>query len=74
MQNQDFFNNMPYVRNVHLTKSQAYSQQTNSSSVQRGCYVRINTARVQLGEKISGRDTQGAIDGKRNWLAANSQS
>jgi hypothetical protein len=42
------FNNMLYVRYVHLTKSQAYSQETTPSSRQRGCYIRTMTGRVQL--------------------------
>jgi hypothetical protein len=44
---------MVRVRYVHLTKGQAYSQETKPSSHQRGCYVRTITARVQLKEKIS---------------------
>jgi hypothetical protein len=53
------FNNMLYVRNVHLTKGQAYSWATNPSSRQRGCYIRTITARVLL-KKISGRGSHGA--------------
>jgi hypothetical protein len=51
---QRVFNNMLYVRYVHLTKGQAYS-----FSCQIGCYIRSMTARVQL-KKSSGRDSQGA--------------
>jgi hypothetical protein len=53
------FNNMLYVRYVHLTKDQAYSEKTNPSSRQSGCYIRTMTARVQL-KIISGRDPQEA--------------
>jgi hypothetical protein len=61
VQKQEVVNNMLYVRNVHMTKGQAYSQQTNPSSRLRGCYIRTNTATVQLGnKKISGRWSQGA--------------
>jgi hypothetical protein len=49
---------MLYDRNVHLTKSQAHSEETSPSSRQRGCYIRAITARVQLGGKISGRRSQ----------------
>jgi hypothetical protein len=45
------FNNM-LVRNVHLTKGQAYSHQ-------RGCYVRTITIIAQL-KKVSGRESQAA--------------
>jgi hypothetical protein len=43
---------------------------TDPSSRQRGCYIRTITASVQLENKITGRDSQGAcrqdelIDGK----------
>jgi hypothetical protein len=50
---------MLYVLYVHLTKDQAYSQETNPSSRQTGCYIRSMTARVQL-KKVSGRKPQGA--------------
>jgi hypothetical protein len=33
---------------------------TDSSSRQRGCYIRTMTASVQFGNKIIGRDPQGA--------------
>jgi hypothetical protein len=49
VQKQTIFYNMLYVRNVHLTKGREYSKQTNPSSRQRGCYVRTNIERVQLG-------------------------
>jgi hypothetical protein len=50
------------MRNVHLTKGQAYSHQ-------RGCYIRTMTTRAQLKRKISARESQGwrqdeLIDGK----------
>jgi hypothetical protein len=55
------FQNIPYVRNVHLTKGLAYSQETNPSSRLRECYIRTITVTVQLEEgKISGRESQGA--------------
>jgi hypothetical protein len=59
VQKEETFNNMLYVWNVHLTKCQACSWETNSSSRQRGCYIRTITAGVQL-KKISGRGFQGA--------------
>jgi hypothetical protein len=59
VQEEEIFNNMLYVRNVHLTKGQAYSYETNPSSRQRGCYIRTIKVRVQL-KKISGRGFQGA--------------
>jgi hypothetical protein len=46
---------MLYVRYDHLTK-EAYSLETNPSSRQRKCYIRIMTARVQLGEPGGGQD------------------
>jgi hypothetical protein len=54
------FNNLLYVRYVRLAKDQAYSQQANPSSRQRGCYIRTITARAQLKKKLSGRESQGA--------------
>jgi hypothetical protein len=45
------FNNMLYVRYVHLTKAQTYSREINPFSRQRGCYIRTITVRVQLGKK-----------------------
>jgi hypothetical protein len=43
---------MLYVRNVHLTIGQAYSDETIPSSSQRGCYIRIMIIRVQLKESV----------------------
>jgi hypothetical protein len=54
------FNNMLYVLYMHLTEGQAYSYQTNPSSRQRGCYIKTTTASVQLKNKISVRESQGA--------------
>jgi hypothetical protein len=42
------FNNVLYLRYVHLTKGQAYSYETNPSFRQRGCYIKTMTAKVQL--------------------------
>jgi hypothetical protein len=42
------FNNMVYVQNVHMTKGQAYSYETDSTSHQRGCYIRTITTTIQL--------------------------
>jgi hypothetical protein len=50
------------VRYVHLTKGQAYPQETNPGSRQRGCCIRTITARVLL-ENISGRCLEG-LDAK----------
>jgi hypothetical protein len=44
------------VRYEHMTIGQAYAQETNPSSRQRGCYRRTITARVQLQKQISGRE------------------
>jgi hypothetical protein len=60
VQKQEFFSNMLYVRNVHLTKGQAYLQERKPSSRQRGCYKRTITERVQMGKRIPGRVFQGA--------------
>jgi hypothetical protein len=38
-------------RYVKFTKGQAYSQEANLSSPQRGCYVRTMTTRAQLQKK-----------------------
>jgi hypothetical protein len=46
------FSNMLYVRNVHLTKGQACSYETNLSSRQRGCYIRTIIARVKLKKSL----------------------
>jgi hypothetical protein len=43
----------------NITEGQAYSQETNPSSRQRGCYIRTIIASVQS-EKISGRGSEGA--------------
>jgi hypothetical protein len=59
VQKKEFFNNMLYVRNVHLTKGQTYSLQTNPSSRQRGCYIRTNKG-FSWRKEISGRGSQGA--------------
>jgi hypothetical protein len=47
VQKEEIFCNMLYVWYIHLTKGQAYSYGANPSSHQRGCYIRIMTARVQ---------------------------
>jgi Sec7-like guanine-nucleotide exchange factor len=47
------FNNMLYVRNVHLAESQAYSQETNQSSRQRVYYITTISARIQLERRKS---------------------
>jgi hypothetical protein len=47
------FNNMLYVRYVHLTKGQSYSYETHSSSPQRVGYTRTMNARVKLQKKKS---------------------
>jgi hypothetical protein len=60
------------MRNVYLTKSQAYSYETNPSSRQRGCYIRTITARVQL-KKTLVVGLKG-LDAKTNWLAVSRQS
>jgi hypothetical protein len=52
------FNNILYVIYLHLTKGQAYSQETDPPSRLRGCYIRTMTARVQLQKEISGREPQ----------------
>jgi hypothetical protein len=54
------FSNMLYVPYVRLIKGQAYSQEINPSSRQKGCYTWTMTAKVQLLKKISGRESQGA--------------
>jgi hypothetical protein len=43
-----------------LDKGEAYSLETNPSSRQRKCCVRTVASRVQLQNKISGRESQGA--------------
>jgi hypothetical protein len=48
------------VGNVHLMKGQAYSQETNPDSRQRGCYIRPITTKIQLKKRIYGRESQGA--------------
>jgi hypothetical protein len=53
------FNNILYVRNIDLTKGQAYSYEKIASSRQRGCYMRTITARAQL-ENIFGHGPEGA--------------
>jgi hypothetical protein len=53
-----------YVRNILLTKGQAYSLETNPSSRQRGCYIGSMTASFEL-KKISGRELKGP-DAKTN--------
>jgi hypothetical protein len=42
---------MLYVHLSTLDKVQAYSLETNSASLQRGCYIRTMTVRVQLKKK-----------------------
>jgi hypothetical protein len=51
------FNNMLYVRYIHLTKAKPI-RRANPSSHQRGCYIRTTTARVQ--KKKSGHKPQEA--------------
>jgi hypothetical protein len=46
------FNKILYMRNVHLAKGQACTQETNQSFRQGGCYIRIMTARVQLKKSL----------------------
>jgi hypothetical protein len=41
-----------------LDKGESYSWERNPSSRQRRCYIRTMTARVQLQQKISGREPQ----------------
>jgi hypothetical protein len=48
------------VRYIELTKGQAYSYETNPTSRQRGCSIRIVTTSVQLENKNYGRGSQGA--------------
>jgi hypothetical protein len=66
------FNNMLYVRYVHMTKGQACSWETNLSSRQRGCCIRTMTVTVQLQKIIS--SWASGLGAKTNWFAANCQS
>jgi hypothetical protein len=53
VQKKFFFNNMLFVRNVHLAKGQAYSQETNPSSRQAGYKgIRTITAKVQFKKSL----------------------
>jgi hypothetical protein len=63
---------MLYMRYVHLTKGQAYSQETNASSRQRGCYIRTITAKAQLKNSLVVGLKE--LDAKTNRLAENRQS
>jgi hypothetical protein len=46
------FNNMVFVRNIHKTKGQAYSEEGDPSSRQRGSYIRTTTTRVHLKKNL----------------------
>jgi hypothetical protein len=52
VQKEKFLVALLHVRNIHLRKGQAYSWETNPSSRQRECCIRIITARVQLKKKV----------------------
>jgi hypothetical protein len=45
---------------VCSTEDQQQLQTTDTSSSQRGCYIRTMAASVQLENKITGRESQGA--------------
>jgi hypothetical protein len=61
VQTQEFSVTWLYVRST-------YSQETNPTSRQRGCYMKTMSAKVQLQKKIYDRDPQ-AVGAKTNWLA-----
>jgi hypothetical protein len=67
VQKEEFFNNMLYALQVHLRKGQAYSQETNPSSRQKGCYIKTIRPGVQLKKYLWSWVARGLAPRRTYW-------